>query len=246
MVLAPDPASPAIRKRAVTEPMRPEVPITRRRSSHARALWLAFGVICMILVDHARGAAILDSFTRGGAHEQLSAPFVNPATETVGAYGGYVEVIVSGTGNSYFDLPNDAFYDIFTGLPMFDSIGKFYQLNVGWAGLPLFPFAGEPNNIDNFIVFIEGAGMVAPGTVPAFNPNAPHQYHFVVEIPPDAGILEFGVSDGAFSDNGGQYDIEVFQLAAQAQVVQEPASWALLGLGLACVAARRRRGVTLT
>ena len=49
MVLAPDPASPAIRKRAVTEPMRPEVPITRRRSSHARALWLAFGVICMIL-----------------------------------------------------------------------------------------------------------------------------------------------------------------------------------------------------
>ena len=225
--------------------MRSEVLATLRRPSHARALWLAFSLTFTMLVGEVRGAAILDSFTRSGAREVLSAPFANPATLTVGAYGGYVEVIVSGAGNSYFDLLNDAFYDIVTGLPMFDSIGKFYQLNVGWGGLPLVPFAGEPNNIDNFIVFIEGAGIVAPGTTPAFNPNAPHQYHFVIEIPPDAGTLEFGVSDGAFSDNGGQYDIEVFQLAADAQSVPEPAAWALLGIGLACVVARRRRGKSL-
>ncbi len=39
--------------------------------------------------------------------------------------------------------------------------------------------------------------------------NSKHSYHFVMEVPKNAGRLSFGVADGDFADNGGQYNIEI-------------------------------------
>jgi hypothetical protein len=100
----------------------------------------------------------------------------------------------------------------------------------------LVPLSGEARNIDNFIVFLEGVGAVSPGTRPAF--NVASTYHFVVNTGLLAGQnLQFGVSDGNFSDNGGQYNIKVWQLepGGSTTVPEYPAPY--LGIGMALVLA---------
>jgi hypothetical protein len=110
-------------------------------------------------------------------------------------------VLVSGTGYSYGTTVNDAFFGVKTGKPL-DP--QYYQLNLGWNAAPLKPYSGESRNISNFIKLVDGIGKAA---VPTYNSN--HSYHFVIEVPKDAGRLSFGVSDGGFDENGGQYNIEI-------------------------------------
>lgn len=173
---------------------------------------------------------ILSNYTRVGATEALVAPFTSPSTATTNSYSGLVEVLVSGTGFSLFGNLNDAFYGVPSGAP-YDA--QYYQLNLGWTTAPLVPLSGEPRNINNFIVFIEGVGAVTSPSTPAYDAN--HTYHFVV----DTGLLaaqnlQFGVSDGNFGDNGGAYNVAIWQLEAGAQGVPDsagPAVWlALLAL----------------
>ena len=118
--------------------------------------------------------------------------------------------MVSGTGNSSGTNFNDAFYVFYPPdyTPYSDS--AYYQLNIGWVGNRLVPFLGGIDNIRNFIIFIEGVGQVSPPAVPAFSDSC--SYDFVVNVPANAGQLAFGVADGTYSDNGGQYNISVFQL----------------------------------
>jgi hypothetical protein len=111
-------------------------------------------------------------------------------------------VLVSGTGYSYGTTVNDAFFGVKTGKPL-DP--QYYQLNLGWNGAPLKAYLGEPRNIANFIKFVDGMGLAA---LPAY--NSKHSYHLVMEIPKNAGRLSFGVADGDFADNGGQYNIKVY------------------------------------
>jgi hypothetical protein len=170
-----------------------------------------------------------DNYTRTGTSESLSAPFTSVATATANTYSGFVEVIVSGTGASLFSQINDAFYGVPGGSP-YDS--QYYQLNVGWTSAPLTGAVGEPRNINNFIVFIEGTGAVTPTATPAYATANDHRYHFVV----DTGLvsaehLQFGVSDGNFGDNFGAYLVDVFQLASGVAIA-EPAALGLFGLGL--------------
>jgi hypothetical protein len=145
---------------------------------------------------------IAETYTRTGAGENLVAPFTSPSTSTTKSYSGLVEVIVSGTGYSYGMTVNDAFFGVKTGKPL-DP--QYYQLNLGWNAAPLKPYSGESRNISNFIKFVDGMGKAA---VPTYNSN--NRYHFVIEVPKDAGRLSFGVSDGGFDENGGQYNIEVY------------------------------------
>ena len=71
---------------------------------------------------------------------------------------------------------------------------------------------------------------MSAGTAPAYDVG--HTYHFVVNTPALASALQFGVFDGNFRDNGGEYRIEVYQLSVGA--VPEPTTYALMlgGLGL--------------
>ena len=167
----------------------------------------------------AYGVTIADSFTRVGASESLIAPFTAISTSTINSYSNSVEVIVDGTGASNASALNDAFYGVPSGVPYSAS---FYQLNVGWSGANLTAGIGEPRNIDNFITFIESVGAVSSGTKPAYN-AIDNSYRFVIDVPASAGQLSFGVSDGVFADNSGNYNIQVFQLQAGAATsVPEP------------------------
>ncbi|MBW4456914.1 MAG: PEP-CTERM sorting domain-containing protein [Nostoc indistinguendum CM1-VF10] len=170
---------------------------------------------------------ITDNYERTGVGESIVVPFSTPSLSSVNTYAGLLEVLVSGTGFSAGSAINDAFYGVPSGVP-YDS--QYYQLNIGSQGQPLFPLAGESRNINNFITFIDGVGAVAPGTTPAYNPS--HIYKFVVNLPSNFGLVSFGVSDGIFNDNGGQYNIEIHQLSPKS--VPEPgtvAALALVGLG---------------
>ncbi len=125
---------------------------------------------------------------------------------TTSQYGGLVEVIVSGTGTSYGQLVNDAFYDVPSGIPVdYSGSGslfqtRYYQLNLGWQnGFGLLGCDDEPYNINNAIVFIDGVGSVSPPAMPSYEPVT-HRYDFVVRVPEDAGQLNFGDADcGCFS-----------------------------------------------
>jgi hypothetical protein len=201
----------------------------------------AAAFLALATVPEADASVLISGhFTRTGTSESLNAPFTSFSTATANAYSGLVEIVVSGTGASLFSQINDAFYGVPGGSP-YDS--QFYRLNVGWASAPLAPLVGEPRNIDNFIVFIEGVGAVAPTATPAYATANDHQYHFVIDTGLAAAeTLQFGVSDGNFGDNFGTYLVDVFQLAAGVNIA-EPGMLGLFGLGLAGlgVAARRRR-----
>ena len=191
--------------------------------SHTLGLLIAFLTAC----GGASGSTIiLDEFSRVGPSESLTSPFVSPSTATANSYSGYVEVLVSGTGNSLYGSINDAFYGVPSGSP-YD--GQYYQLNVGWSSFPLVALSGETHNINNFIVFAQGVGAVSPGYTPAY--NASHTYHFVVNTGLlGAEQLQFGVSDGIFGDNGGAYNISVWQLEqGGSSVPDSPAPYVTLG-----------------
>lgn len=178
---------------------------------------------------------ILDNYTRTSAGENLSVPFTVPGVATSDAYSGVVEVLVSGTGYSLGPIINDAFHYVPGGYPL---DGQYYQLNLGWTTNPLVPFSGEPNNINNFIVFVEGIGAVSNPYTPGYNPN--NLYHFVVDTTLlGAQSLQFGVSDGNFGDNGGSYNITVWQLKEGASGVPDtPAYYTLAGLAFVLLLAR--------
>lgn len=182
---------------------------------------------------------ILDNYTRTGTTDSIVAPFVSPSTATTNTYSGFVEVLVSGTGWSLFNLLNDAFHGVPGGAP-YDP--QYYQLNIGWSTAPVVPFSGEARNINNFMAFVEGIGAVGAGYTPAY--DASHTYHFVVNTGlVTASQLQFGVSDGNFGDNGGQYNISVWQLReGAANVPESPAPYGVIGLAVVLFLAAWRHG----
>jgi len=194
----------------------------------------------MLGVPATAATTIAGSFTRISAVETLVAPFTAVATQSTGNYTGLVEIDVSGSGYSAGSLFNDAFAPFGNG---------YYALGIGWRDAPLAP--GRPDlYASRLIRFIDGVGAVAPGTLPAAAAGPAYRYHFVIDLGNlPSQPLQFGVLDGVYGDNGGQFQVSIASLrAGSSGAVPEPASWALLvaGFGLTGVAIRRRRAVART
>ena len=77
-------------------------------------------VLCSCLLNPllANASTLISSdFQRSGAFEQVIAPFIDDnGVQTVNQYSGYVEVVVSGLGNSLSSATNDAFYGVYGGV----------------------------------------------------------------------------------------------------------------------------------
>ena len=185
---------------------------------------------------------IASSYTRISPVENITAPFTAPTgVSTTRSYTGPVEVRVSGTGFSLGSTINDAFYLTSTQTPL---AGNFYHLGIGIPGQPLAPF-NNTRGAERFITFIEGVGAVAPGSIPAYASD--NTYRFVADFGSGFRFLNFGVLDGNFGDNGGQYDISLWQLAPGVAAVPEPGTWMMMIVGFGAVgfAARRRKSMAL-
>jgi hypothetical protein len=137
------------------------------------------------------------SYATSDLQETLAATFTRPdGGVTVNAYQGYVLLHVTGVGQSYANVYNDAFY-LYSGPfdpPKNGHDGGYYQLTFGTSPLPAFCLAC---NAASFLV----------GPLPAYNPA--HDYTRLAR----PGALHFGVSDGGYNDNTGAYTIAVTQLA---------------------------------
>jgi hypothetical protein len=164
-------------------------------------LWFALGL-------PAQSAAQADFYVINGRtymtsepHETLTATFAQPdGGITTASYQGYILVHVTGVGNSYGNVLNDAFY-LFTGpftTPQNGHDGGYYQLAFGTSTLVPFSLA---SNARNFLI----------GSLPAYNPD--HEYTFLLDTRLNSpGFLHFGVTDGGYSDNEGAYTITITQL----------------------------------
>lgn len=200
-----------------------------------------FGVICFnifliefIFIGTAFPLSIRGTeYVEAGKSETISAVFTQPdGGVSSGTYSGFVSLNVSGVGWSFASFLNDAFY-----LPYWNSNNlEYYQLSFDTKALVAY----NPSRVaKNFIVYdidMHQEITTAP-YVPAYKLD--HIYNFVIDTGTSTPAnLHFGVSDGAFYDNGGAYTIEISQL--QAATVPEPSTLLLCGIGFGVVLLKRK------
>ncbi len=203
-----------------------------------RNLRVALACVASVAVAESATAAtsISDYFNRTSAGESLTAPFTDTdGVATANTYSGFVEVLVSGTGNSFASFTNDAFYIL-----EFNAAQEFFwHLGIGTTAEPLAPF-NPFTGAQRLITFIDGVGFVPPNTIPAFEPT--NSYRFVINAGATATPLSFGVIDENFTDNAGAFEVQAWQLS---DPIPEPATWLTMMFGFGAVGAamraRRRR-----
>lgn len=182
------------------------------------------------------GTTIASEFIRTSSLEAITAPFtLSTGTSSTGMYTGFVEVHVTGTGFSLGSAINDAFYFAGGG-----NTGSFYKMGIGTSANTLAA-SDTTTYAAQYIRFIDGVGYVPSGTAPAYDAN--NSYKFVIDLGALNTKLSFGVLDGQFSDNGGQFNISLWKLR-QGGAVPEPGTWLLLIAGFGAVGAAMRRAKT--
>lgn len=218
------------------------VDLGRERSGRRFTLFLAACAAALLASGGPANAITIGGtdYVHSGPSEDLSITFTAAdAGTTANTYSGFVQVTVSGVGESAGTRLNDAFY-VFTD-PAHNLIAPFndpqyYQL--AFDTVALVPF-NPSRDIKDFIVYdLDGGIEVTPAYVPAYRPD--HTYAFVIDVGA-GGILHFGTSDGNFSDNSGSHSIHLAQLAP----IPEPSGTLLFCIGSVAVGlaidGRRRR-----
>lgn len=151
-------------------------------------------------------------YVRSGPGESVTAPFTTPdGGVTTGSFSGLVELTVSGTGESSATRLNDAFW-VFTDLsynPITPSNDlTWYQLSVDTQTLVAY----NHKHARPLVVYDLDADVeITQPYIPEYRPD--HTYNIIIDLGAVVpASLHFGVSDGIFSDNSGQYNIMVYQL----------------------------------
>ena len=184
---------------------------------------LSFLVISFMFSGQAHALLIDNVFTMQYS-EDIIAYFDTPGSGTTSnTFNNLVRVEVSGTGlskNEDLDGPNDAFYFLWEPHDLVGNGGLYLSFTGDARAL-------EADGVDvaGYIKFIDGIGWVS-GQKPVYNPS--HFYDFIIDIGPTNRNLTLGTGDGGLFDNSGQYNITV----SQAEIIPEPSSLSLLGLGL--------------
>jgi hypothetical protein len=173
------------------------------------------------------------SYVPTGPTETMTSVFTTPdGGISVNTYSGFVQVKVSGFGESAGTNLNDAFY-LFSGPLVHDPF--YYQLTFGTTTLVALHPA---QNAVNFIRYDLDANVeVTPAYVPAY--QASHEYRFVLDTGTASPLnLHFGTANGFFADNSGSHTIEITQLTA---VPDGGATISLLGGAIAGLVLLRRK-----
>ncbi|MBX9583724.1 MAG: hypothetical protein K2X87_25765 [Gemmataceae bacterium] len=129
---------------------------------------LAAATLALALGSARADAAIVVggvTYVPSGPSETVIAPFIDPnGATTVNAYSGLVLLTVSGTGQSFATLINDAFYFDITNVPVHDP--DFYQL-VATKG-PSVSLNTPDNAYEHIVYDVDAGAEVTPPYTPAF------------------------------------------------------------------------------
>ena len=185
-----------------------------RSGDTSRFRWFLAATIAIALAMVSSGVA--QGFVIGGGNyvpsgsgETVTAVFNTPdGGISANNYAGFVEITVSGTGQSYSTYFNDAFY-VYDPGPAPTSDAGYYQLTFSRTTLTGGTIL---NDAANYIVYdIDAGHAVTPPYLPAYRTD--HTYHIILNVGSSPSKLHFGVSDGDYSDNSGSFTIIVQQLA---------------------------------
>ncbi|MGZ8559513.1 MAG: thrombospondin type 3 repeat-containing protein, partial [Chitinophagaceae bacterium] len=145
--------------------------------------------------------------------EGVTALFTNAAgAATTNKYSNFVLLTVSGTGQSFGTLINDAFYHTIPGSPTHSP--NYWQLVTTIQNTVQF---NPDDDAYLHIVYDVDAGVnVSPGYTPPYHSN--NTYTFIINMntlvpaPVGPSILRLGAGDEIYTDNSGSYKISVTQL----------------------------------
>ncbi len=172
------------------------------------------------------------TYNTTGSTENMVAVFTKPdGGISTNTYYGFVLVDVNGTGIAGGTNPNDAFYYSNDNWATHTSVGSNYMMDFDSKTLSAVANARDAKNFVMYDVSTNTEITSRP-YVPAYNSANNHKYTVILDtalLQANATNLHFGVNDGTYTDNSGQYNLSITQLSSgTSSSVPEPSPVALM------------------